>query len=134
GWESVGDMGYLDDDGYLYLGDRRSDMILSGGRNIYPAEIEAAIERFPGVQSSAVIGLPDADLGQAIHAILECEVEIDEAYLDFRVSGIDWRIGKEKIIWGKSAWTPSGGCSSLLAVAYLPPPFSGLASYPKTAY
>jgi bile acid-coenzyme A ligase len=81
GWESVGDMGYLDDEGYLYLGDRRSDMILSGGRNIYPAEIEAAIDRFPGVQSSAVIGLPDDDLGQAIHAILECEGEIDEAAL-----------------------------------------------------
>ncbi|MBW2291460.1 MAG: AMP-binding protein [Deltaproteobacteria bacterium] len=79
GWESVGDMGYLDDEGYLYLGDRRSDMILSGGRNIYPAEIEAAIDSFPGVQSSAVIGLPDDDLGQAIHAILECEVEIDES-------------------------------------------------------
>jgi bile acid-coenzyme A ligase len=81
GWESVGDMGYLDDEGYLYLGDRRSDMILSGGRNIYPAEIEAAIERFPGIQSSAVIGLPDDDLGQRIHAILECESEIDQPAL-----------------------------------------------------
>lgn len=83
GWESVGDMGYLDHEGYLYLGDRRSDMILSGGRNIYPAEVEAAIELFPGVQSSAVIGLPDDDLGQAIHAIVEveCEVEIGESAL-----------------------------------------------------
>jgi bile acid-coenzyme A ligase len=74
GWESVGDMGYLDSQGYLYLGDRKSDMILSGGQNIYPAEVEAALESHPRVQSSAVIGLPDDDLGQRIHAI----VEVDE--------------------------------------------------------
>lgn len=78
GWESVGDMGYLDADGYLYLGDRRSDMILSAGRNIYPAEIEAVLDAFEGVQSSAVIGLPDDDLGLAVHAILECESDLDE--------------------------------------------------------
>jgi len=71
GWESVGDMGYLDEDGYLYLGDRRSDMILSGGRNIYPAEVEAAIDAHPEVRSSAVIGLPDNDLGQRLHAIVD---------------------------------------------------------------
>ena len=82
GWESVGDMGYLDADGYLYLGDRRSDMILSGGRNIYPAEVEAAIDSYPGVRSSAVIGLPDHDLGQRVHAIVDVgahEGAIDEA-------------------------------------------------------
>lgn len=73
GWESVGDMGYLDDDGYLYLGDRRSDMILCGGRNIYPAEIEAAVEAHAAVRSCAVIGLPDDDLGQRIHAIVEVD-------------------------------------------------------------
>jgi len=77
GWESVGDMGYLDADGYLYLGDRRSDMILCGGRNIYPAEVEAAIEAHPAVRSSAVIGLPDEDLGQCIHAIVESDGSTD---------------------------------------------------------
>jgi bile acid-coenzyme A ligase len=71
GWESVGDMGYFDEDGYLYLGDRRSDMVLCGGRNIYPAEVEAAIDSLPGVRSSAVIGLPDDDLGQRLHAIVD---------------------------------------------------------------
>ena len=71
GWESVGDMGSLDADGYLYLGDRKSDMILCGGRNIYPAEVEAALEAHPRILSSAVIGLPDEDLGQRIHAIVE---------------------------------------------------------------
>lgn len=71
GWESVGDMGYLDEEGYLYLGDRRCDMVLCGGRNIYPAEVEAAIDACPGVRSSAVIGLPDADMGQHLHAIVD---------------------------------------------------------------
>lgn len=81
GFESVGDMGYLDADGYLFLGDRKSDMILSAGRNIYPAEVEAAIDAYPAVGSSAVIGLPDDDLGQSIHAIVEAREPIDEAVL-----------------------------------------------------
>ncbi len=80
GWESVGDMGYVDDDGYLYLADRRTDMILCGGRNIYPAQVEAAIDQYPGVVSSAVIGLPDEDLGNRIHAIVQTR-ELNEASL-----------------------------------------------------
>jgi bile acid-coenzyme A ligase len=71
GWESLGDMGYLDEEGYLYLADRQHDMILCGGANIYPAEVEAAIEAHPAVRSSAVIGLPDEDLGQLVHAVVD---------------------------------------------------------------
>src|SRR5262245_23072036 len=71
GWESLGDMGRMDEDGYLYLSDRQTDMILAGGANIYPAEVEAAIDAFPGVRSSAVIGLPHVDLGNSIHAIVD---------------------------------------------------------------
>ena len=70
-WQSLGDMGHLDDEGYLYLADRRTDMILVGGANVYPAEIEAAIEAHPLVESCAVIGLPDEDLGARIHAIVQ---------------------------------------------------------------
>lgn len=86
GWESLGDMGFLDEEGYLYLADRHSDMILSGGANIYPAEVEAAIDTHPAVRSSAVIGLPDDDLGQAVHAIVdiadrELDVEALRAHL-----------------------------------------------------
>jgi bile acid-coenzyme A ligase len=82
GWESLGDMGRLDEDGYLYLGDRASDMILSGGANIYPAEVEAAIQEHPGVQSCAVIGLPDEDKGAVIHAIIEASAAtVEEADL-----------------------------------------------------
>jgi bile acid-coenzyme A ligase len=71
GWESLGDMGWMDAEGYLYLTDRLSDMILVGGANIYPAEVEAAIDAFPGVRSSAVIGLPDDDMGARLHAVID---------------------------------------------------------------
>jgi bile acid-coenzyme A ligase len=70
-WESIGDIGWLDDDGYLYLADRRTDMILVGGANVYPAEVEAAIDEHPLVQSSCVIGIPDDDLGARVHAIVQ---------------------------------------------------------------
>lgn len=82
GWESLGDLGSMDEDGYLYLSDRLTDMILSGGANIYPAEVEAAIDAFPGVRSSAVIGLPDPDLGNAVHAIVDApEGGVSEEHL-----------------------------------------------------
>jgi bile acid-coenzyme A ligase len=71
GWESLGDMGWMDDDGYLYIADRRTDLILAGGANIYPAEVEAALEEHPAVLSCAVIGVPDEDLGQRVHAIVQ---------------------------------------------------------------
>jgi bile acid-coenzyme A ligase len=70
-WETFGDLGQLDEDGYLYLADRRTDLVISGGANVYPAEVEAAIDAFPGVLASVVIGLPDVDLGQRVHAIVE---------------------------------------------------------------
>jgi bile acid-coenzyme A ligase len=81
GWESLGDNGWLDEDGYLYLGDRTTDMILTGGSNVYPAEVEAAIAEHPAVQSCAVIGLPDDDLGNVVHAIVEADpdaIQVDE--------------------------------------------------------
>jgi bile acid-coenzyme A ligase len=79
GWESLGDMGRLDEDGYLYLGDRMQDMILTGGSNVYPAEVEAALQEHPLVRSCAVIGLPDDDLGQRVHAIVEADPDEVEA-------------------------------------------------------
>ena len=81
GWESLGDMGWLDEDGYLYLVDRKTDMILSGGANVYPAEVEGAIDAHPAVRSSAVIGLPDEDLGQRVHAIVDAPGGVTETEL-----------------------------------------------------
>jgi len=75
--DGMGDMGWLDADGYLYIADRRTDMIVVGGVNVFPAEIEAALERVPGVLCAAVIGLPDADMGNRIHAIVELAQDTD---------------------------------------------------------
>ncbi len=86
GWESVGDMGWLDADGYLYLADRKTDMIVVGGANVYPAEVEAAIDAHPAVRSSAVIGLPDPDLGQRIHALVDAPGGLDEETLRSHLS------------------------------------------------
>lgn len=82
GWESLGDMGWMDNEGYLYLTDRKSDMIIVGGANIYPAEVEAALDAFPGIRSSAVIGLPDEDMGARLHAIVDApNGQVDQAAL-----------------------------------------------------
>ncbi|MEQ9641062.1 MAG: AMP-binding protein [Alphaproteobacteria bacterium] len=78
GWETLGDMGHVDAEGYLYLADRRADMILAGGANIYPAEVESAIDTHPAVRSSCVIGLPDDDLGNRIHAIVDVLEPVSE--------------------------------------------------------
>lgn len=87
GWESLGDMGWMDADGYLYLTDRLSDMIIVGGANIYPAEVEAAIDAYPGVRSSAVIGLPDEDMGARLHAVIDRpEGAVDEAAMRAHLS------------------------------------------------
>ncbi|MCI2420759.1 AMP-binding protein [Saccharopolyspora sp. K220] len=81
GWESLGDVGWFDDDGYLYLGDREADMILVGGANVYPAEIEAALGLHEAVVDSCVIGLPDDDLGNVPHAIVFPRQPVTEAAL-----------------------------------------------------
>jgi acyl-CoA synthetase (AMP-forming)/AMP-acid ligase II len=67
-YHTVGDIGYWDDEGYLYICDRKTDMIISGGMNIYPAEIEAALEQHPGIYDVAVFGIPSLQWGEAVHA------------------------------------------------------------------
>jgi long-chain acyl-CoA synthetase len=71
GLVSCGDIGYLDDDGYLYLNDRRSDMVISGGVNIYPAEVEACLHSLAGVRDCAVFGIPDDEFGEVLAAHVE---------------------------------------------------------------
>ncbi len=70
GWDSLGDLGYFDEDGFLYLSDRRVDMFTVGGRNVYPAEIENALAAHPEVMSCLVVGVPDGDLGQVPYALV----------------------------------------------------------------
>jgi long-chain acyl-CoA synthetase len=71
GWRTLGDIGYLDDDGYLYLTDRQAHMIISGGVNIYPQEAENVLAAHPAVADVAVIGVPDAEMGEAVKAVVQ---------------------------------------------------------------
>ncbi len=73
GFDSFGDFGWQDEDGYLYIADRRMDLILCGGNNIYPAEVESALMEHPAIETAIVIGLPHEDLGAAPHAIIRLE-------------------------------------------------------------
>jgi long-chain acyl-CoA synthetase len=90
---TLGDMGYLDAEGYLYVCDRDSDMVISGGVNIYPAEIEAALVTMPGVADCAVFGIPDAEFGEALAAAVQpqpgvrLEAAAVQAWLRERLAG-----------------------------------------------
>src|SRR3546814_3576773 len=70
GWVRTGDAGYMDEDGYLYIHDRVKDMVITGGENVYPAEVESAIYGHPAVQEVAVIGIPDEKWGEAVKAVI----------------------------------------------------------------
>lgn len=72
GHATVGDMGHLDAEGYLFIGDRKKDMIISGGANIFPAEIEAELIKMPQISDCAVFGAPDAEFGEQIVAAVQC--------------------------------------------------------------
>lgn len=71
GFRSAGDIGYLDEDGYLYIVDRRVDMIITGGANVFPAEVESALAGHPGIADVVVIGLSDAQWGRRVHAVVQ---------------------------------------------------------------
>lgn len=71
GWHSVGDLGHLDDEGFVYICDRRDDLIITGGANVYPAEVEAVIHAHPGVADVAVLGMADEEYGARVHAVVQ---------------------------------------------------------------
>jgi bile acid-coenzyme A ligase len=80
GWDSIGDLGYYEDDGserFFYLNDRRVDMFTVGGRNVYPAEIEDVLAENPNILSCLVVGVPDDDLGQVPHALVQTDGQLD---------------------------------------------------------
>jgi bile acid-coenzyme A ligase len=94
---TFGDVGCIDAEGFLYLADRRTDMILTGGVNLYPAEIEGVIEQWPGVVASAVVGLPDADLGATAHAIVELGSNIEPPEIDTFAEFLRERLSAQKV-------------------------------------
>ncbi len=83
-WKSVGDIGWLDVDGYLHICDRRTDMVITGGVNVYPAEVEAVLHAHPAVADAAVIGVPDEEWGERVHAVVVARAgrDLDVATLD----------------------------------------------------
>ena len=81
-FHTVGDIAYFDEDGYYYIADRKNDMIISGGMNIYPAEIEAALDAYPGVYEIAVFGVPDEQWGESVEA---CAVPAGEGVTEDEV-------------------------------------------------
>ncbi len=91
GWDSLGDLGHFDEDGFLYLSDRRVDMFTVGGRNVYPAEIENALSAHPDVLSCLVVGIPHKDLGQVPYALVQAASALNEktvqAFLGDRIAG-----------------------------------------------
>lgn len=96
GWLYTGDLGYLDEDGFLYLAGRKSDMIIRGGENIYPQEVENCLERHPAVEEAAIMGLPDKVMGEEVKAFIQLKkgVELTEDELrDFSCG----RIAKFKV-------------------------------------
>lgn len=93
GWMHTGDGGYLDEDGYLYIVDRLKDMIITGGENVYSAEVENALSSHPAVSSCAVIGVPDEEWGERVHAVIvlrpDCTSTAEEirAYVKTLIAG-----------------------------------------------
>jgi bile acid-coenzyme A ligase len=93
----------MDSDGYLYLADRSTDMILVGGANVYPAEIEGALEEHPAVASACVIGLPDSDYGNTVHAIIHTTMSVTDdelaTYVAERLVPYKWPRTYERVAY-----------------------------------
>jgi len=93
GWHHTGDVGYLDEDGYLFIVDRLKDMIITGGFNVYSAEVEQALMQHPAVRDCAVVGLPDDKWGERVTAVIESSAEVQP---DELVAFVKSRIGSVK--------------------------------------
>jgi fatty-acyl-CoA synthase len=103
GWHHTGDIGYLDADGFLYIVDRAKDMIISGGFNVYSAEVEQVLMQHPDVQDSAVVGLPDEKWGERVVAVLQLhagrqvDAEDIKAFVKARIGSV--KAPKQVEVW-----------------------------------
>lgn len=97
GWDTLGDLGWLDVDGYLYLADRAGDVIATDGGNVYPAEVEASLEEHPAVRSSAVLGLPDDLAGDRVHALVELDPDGPGATVEELSAFVAERLPRRKV-------------------------------------
>lgn len=108
GWVTVGDLGHLDEDGFLFLSDRRSDLILSGGLNVYPSEVENVLMDAPGVREVAVIGLPDATWGQRVTACVVGPASPEELDRHSRANLADYKIPRQYVFRSELPKNPAG--------------------------
>ena len=107
GFITSGDVGYIDEDGYVFICDRKRDMVISGGVNIYPAEIEAALHAVPGVHDCAVFGIPDEEFGEALMAVVEPQpgvtLDVADIRAQLKTSLADYKVPKHVEIHEQSA-------------------------------
>ncbi|WP_299567977.1 AMP-binding protein [uncultured Sulfitobacter sp.] len=112
GWHHTGDVGYLDEDGYLYIVDRKKDMIISGGFNVYPSEVEQVIWAHPAVQDCAVIGVPDEKWGESVTAVIElkpgAEIDTDEIISICKKQLGSVKAPKSVVVWDELPRSPVG--------------------------
>jgi fatty-acyl-CoA synthase len=112
GWHHTGDIGVIDEDGFVYIVDRKRDMIISGGFNIFPAEVEKAVLAHPSVQDCSVVGVPDPDWGESVRAVVElkpgCTLEATEviAFCKQRLSS--YKVPKSVEFWPELPRSPVG--------------------------
>jgi acyl-CoA synthetase (AMP-forming)/AMP-acid ligase II len=112
GWLHTGDVGFIDGEGFLHITDRKKDMIISGGFNVYPSEVEQVVWSHPAVQDCAVIGVPDADWGEAVTAVVELNRGADLSEADLigfcreRLGGI--RTPKKAVFVAELPRSPNG--------------------------
>jgi fatty-acyl-CoA synthase len=112
GWFRSGDLGYLDDDGYLFIADRLKDLIISGGENIYPAEVENLISDIEGVSGVAVVGVPDERWGEVPWAVVTVRdgADIDTETVRARLDGVlaRYKLPKNVVVVEELPRTASG--------------------------
>jgi len=111
GWYHTGDAGYMDDDGFVYIVDRLKDMIITGGENVYSAEVENAISTLDGVAEVAVIGIPDEKWGEAVHAIV--------------VPRVGWTVSQEQVVAHCHTLIAGYKCPRSVIIRSEPMPISG---------
>jgi long-chain acyl-CoA synthetase len=114
GWYRTGDLGYMDEEAYVYLVDRAKDMIVTGGENVYSTEVEDVLYRHPAVLEAAVFGIPDARWGEAVHAVVvpRAPVTADELVRHCRDAIAAYKVPKSVEL--RSEPLPKSGAGKLL--------------------
>ena len=128
GWFHTGDLGYVDDEAYLFLVDRAKDMIVSGGENVYSTEVEEALYSHPAVLEAAVFGVPDERWGEAVHAVVVLRAPMQAADLIAHCRGLiaGYKVPKVIDVWTEPL--PKSGAGKILKRELRAPYWEGRAA------